>query len=135
MLAWATLDGRPGSAPLPVPQPLELVWQAAKVAEGEGWPEYFERRRRVYSGGTPKRRYLDRSQAIAGACFGAEADGLVAYVPSRAFYCTAYERATSALPEFRFLQALVRDGFDLLLLGPDGHPVGDSAADIDAAYQ
>jgi hypothetical protein len=134
LMRWATTDGKPGSARLPFPQKLELVWQSAKVAENERWADYFARRERIYSGKTPKRRYLDRDTAIAGACFGSEEDGLVQYVPSRVFYCTAYEEAVSALPHFCFLKGLVDNGFNLLILGPDGHPLEVSEGSVASAY-
>jgi len=123
MMTWATADGEPGAAPLPLPQKLELVWQAAKLALGEGWPEYFSRRAKIYAGRIPRRRYIDRGAEVAGACFGSRSAGLVQYVPSRVFYCCAYERSVSETAEFQFLMDLVDDGFSLLLMGPDGHPV------------
>jgi len=110
------------------------MWQAAKVAEGEEWEAYFVRRARIYAKATPKRRYIERDAGIAGACFGSPEDGVVQYVPSRVFYCTAYERAVSQLPEFKFLEGLVDDGFNVLILGPDGHPLELGAEHIDAAY-
>ena len=119
---------------LPLPQKLELVWQSAKKAREESWPEYFTRRKRIYFDKTPKRRYLDRGQDIEGACFGARADGLVGYVPSRVFYCVAYERSVSSLKEFQLLQALLNNGFNLLLFGPDGHPLRMEPGAASEAY-
>lgn len=134
LMRWATRDGRPGSTHLPLPQKLELVWQCAKVAEHESWDEYVARRERIYNGKTPKRRYLERETKIAGACFGSVDDALVQYVPSRVFYCTAYEQAVGTLPEFRFLKALVDAGFNLLILGPDGHHLEVSGSEVARAY-
>jgi len=134
MMTWATVDGRPDGIPLPLPQKLELVWQAAKKAVGESWDYYFSRRHRIYSGKTPKRRYLERGTEIEGACFGSAEQGLVKYVPSRVFYCTAYERAVASLNEFIVLKELVDAGFNLILLGPDGHPVDTSEGAVAEAY-
>lgn len=54
---------------------------------------------------------------------GSKADGLVQYEASRVFYCSAYEESVRTLPEFCLLQMLVDRGFNLLILGPDGHPL------------
>lgn len=134
MMGWATSDGEPASERLPLPQKLELVWQAAKVAQGEPWSDYFSRRARIYAGKTPKRRYVDRDAGIAGACFGPQSAGLVQYVPSRVFYCRAYEQAVREVPEFEFLADLVAEGFNLLLLGPDGHPMETTPEAVKEAY-
>lgn len=123
MMGWATIDGSPGGLALPSPQKLELVWQCAKKSQRESWEEYLARRNRIYRSKEPKRRYLEKDVAIAGACFGTREDGLVQYVPSRVFYCTAFEKAVSELPEFHFLRDLVDRGFNLVILGPDGHPL------------
>lgn len=140
MMHWATVDGKPGSSSLPLPQKLELVWQAAKKSGSENWDTYFARRARIYEGKTPKRRYLEKGADIEGACFGSAEDSLVQYVPSRVFYCTAYEKCVGTKPEFLLLQALVDRGFNLLILGPDGHPMdvcpgAESAAYSDASLQ
>lgn len=131
---WATVDGEPQSQALPLLQKLELVWQAAKMAAGESWEDYFARRARIYKAQTPKRRYMDRDAKIAGACFGCRADGLIEYVTSRAFYCTAYECAVKDLPEYLLLKDLVEDGFNILLLGPDGYPLDVDAEAVESAY-
>lgn len=128
MMRWATVDGKPDGMPLPLPQQLELVWQSAKKAADEDWSQYFSRRERIYKKQTPKRRYLERGATIAGACFGGD---LVEYIPSRVFYCTAYERAIRTTAEFGLLKALVDAGFNLLLLGPDGYPLEGS---LEGAY-
>jgi hypothetical protein len=140
MMGWATADGNPEGDLLPLPQKLELVWQCAKVSKDESWEDYFARRRRIYAGKTPKRRYIEKGAAIAGACFGSKDDALVEYVPSRVYYCSAYEEAVSTTPEFRFLMDLVDRGFNLLLLGPDGHPLdvmpgATAEAYVDASLQ
>ena len=49
--SWATEDGTFGGKLLPLDQPLELVWQAAKVGEAEQWPAYFARRAQIYRKG------------------------------------------------------------------------------------
>lgn len=134
MMAWATVDGSANGQLLPSPQKLELVWQCAKKAEGESWDDYFTRRRRIYAGKTPKRRYIERGTDIAGACFGPQEQGLVQYLPSRVFYCLAYEISVSQTPEFHFLHALVESGFNLLLLGPDGHPLDVATDATSEAY-
>eukprot|EP00927_Polykrikos_kofoidii_P054556 TRINITY_DN48967_c0_g1_i1.p1 TRINITY_DN48967_c0_g1~~TRINITY_DN48967_c0_g1_i1.p1 ORF type:complete len:258 (-),score=43.12 TRINITY_DN48967_c0_g1_i1:213-986(-) len=134
LMSWATVDGTPGGDPLPGPQKLELVWQAAKVSKGESWKAYLARRVGIYAKKVPKRRYIEKGSAIGGACFGGEEDKLVEYVPSRVFYCTAYEKAVSELPEMKLLKALVDDGFNLLLLGPDGHPIEAGGKHIRRAY-
>jgi len=134
MMKWATADGKPDGKPLPLPQKLELVWQAAKKAVGESWEAYFSRRERIYSGRTPKRRYLERGTAIEGACFGSAEHGLIQYVPSRVFYCNAYERTVASSSEFNVLKELVDAGFNFVLLGPDGHPVETSQGAVAEAY-
>lgn len=134
MMSWATRDGRPGGEALALPQKLELVWQCAKKAQGESWEGYLARRERIYAGKTPKRRYIEKGAAIAGACFGNEEDGLIEYVPSRVFYCVAYAEAVGTSPEFCLLQALVDSGFNLLILGPDGHPLDTTPGAVTAAY-
>merc|ERR1712039_599551 len=71
---------------------------------------------------------------MGGACFGSSTDLLVQYVPSRSFYCVAYEQAVAALPEFLFLKHLVQAGFNVLLLGPDGHPIDTDQGAVGTAY-
>lgn len=132
LMSWATVDGKRNGDMLPLPQKLELAWQAAKVSKDEDWKSYFERRARIYAKRVPKRRYIEKGVAIAGACFGEEC--LVQYIQSRVFYCTAYEQATSKLPEMQLLHALVDDGFNLLILGPDGYPMDETAEDVRKAY-
>ena len=132
--SWVTEDGTAEGKVLPTDQPLELVWQAAKVAKGEDWPTYFARRARIYRKGKPQRRYLDRDTVPAGACLGLSKE-LVQYVPSRAFYCCAYQSAVSQVQEFKLLEDLVMEGFNLLLLGPDGHPVSEEADSMAKAYE
>ena len=57
------------------------------------------------------------------------------YVPARSFYCNAYEKALSKIQEFKFLEDLVAEGFNLMLLGPDGHPVSEEDGAVSNAYK
>lgn len=146
MMCFATRDGLAGGKQLPA-RSLELVWQAAKVKHSElsdGLPDapYFKRRAQIYDKGEVKRSYIPKHE-IAGAVFGWSSSPAVAWVPSRKFYCVAYNSAARQTPAFRFLEAARADGWNLLLGGPDGHPIGTvgeagqgspSAVDIDTAY-
>ena len=132
--------------------PLELVWQGAKVLEkevvrekGEGkgkkaGKQYFGRREKIYRDKVPKRRYFEKGEAVAGALFGNNLKGteeevkgggrigggrLFQWVDSRWFYCVAYERALALSPVFLLLKGLVEEGFNILLLGPDGFPISE----------
>eukprot|EP01061_Rhynchopus_euleeides_P021072 TRINITY_DN3427_c2_g2_i1.p1 TRINITY_DN3427_c2_g2~~TRINITY_DN3427_c2_g2_i1.p1 ORF type:complete len:338 (+),score=148.24 TRINITY_DN3427_c2_g2_i1:36-1049(+) len=112
-------------------RPVELVWQAGKRADSETLTAYLQRRQRIYQKGEVKRRYLERGQMIKGAMFGGEC---LAYVPSRRVYYEAYSTAVGARKEFKFLKSLVEKGVNLLLLGPDGHELGDTLESVKAAY-
>mmetsp|Transcript_4367 Transcript_4367/g.8746 ORF Transcript_4367/g.8746 Transcript_4367/m.8746 type:complete len:336 (-) Transcript_4367:167-1174(-) len=110
--------------------PLELWWQSAKVCDhelikdggGVPGPNFFSRRAAIYSEGVAKRRYV--RGGIAGAWLGGT---LVPWVESRVWYCTAYEHSAAMTCAFAFLQNLVVQGVNLLLLGPDGFPLGSGA--------
>jgi len=145
-MRFATRDGLEGGKQLPM-RSLELVWQAAKIKHGEladGLPgkEYFKRRAQIYDKGEVKRSYIPKHE-IAGAVFGWSSSPAVAWVPSGKFYCVAYDSAARQTPAFRFLVAARADGWNLLLGGPDGHPIGNvcgaaqgspSVEDVDSAY-
>ena len=62
-------------------------------------------------------------RSVPAACVGS-----ARYIASRPFYCVAYEAAIAGTKSFDLLERLAADGFNLLLLGPDGHPVEDYAA-------
>jgi hypothetical protein len=118
---------------LPRQVPLELYWQAAKVArdeveEGVAGPKYFRRRRAIYEDGKVKRRYITKGETIAGAVFGDD-KRLIPYQPSRVHYCRPYEQAVRQTPAYKFLDKLVGMGIDVLLVGPDGYPVETSWQD------
>eukprot|EP00754_Rhynchopus_humris_P005955 Rhum_TRINITY_DN12937_c0_g1::Rhum_TRINITY_DN12937_c0_g1_i1::g.55528::m.55528 len=125
-----TTDGAATSQLLPQ-RPLELVWQSAKSFEGETRADFYKRRRAIYTAGVVKRRYLKKEQAIGGAVFGGR---LFQYIPSRVFYCEAYVEAAQKRPEMEFLQGLCDAGVSLLLLGPDGFPLGDTLESVQRSY-
>jgi len=133
LLRFATSDGTPEGDPLPH-RPLELVWQAAKVMKKEiadsglANDAYFQRRAAIYSRGDVRRRYIARED-IGGALLSWRTQPPVGYVASRKYYCMAYAAAVSATAAFGFLESLRATGVNLLLLGPDGHPLfeGDGA--------
>lgn len=144
MTLFATRDGLPTGQRLPT-RTLELVWQAAKVkrseltADGQPSTAYFHRRERIYDKGVVKRSYFSKKE-IAGAVLGWRASPIISWVPSRKFYASAYARVASTTPEFQFLAAAREDGWNLLLGGPDGWPIGDvaqaspSVHDVAVAY-
>eukprot|EP00298_Acanthocystis_sp_HF-20_P011626 c19484_g1_i1.p1 GENE.c19484_g1_i1~~c19484_g1_i1.p1 ORF type:complete len:302 (+),score=108.98 c19484_g1_i1:143-1048(+) len=140
MLSNFTVDGKQGSSLLPN-RPLELVWQSAKITpdeidkNGKVKSSFFERRKKIFKEGKVKRRYLDKSQTIAGALFGGEGQTVVQWVPSRIFYCTSYDTSVQKKKEFKLLENLVENGFNILLLGPDGFPIGPNEEDIKLAYE
>lgn len=125
-------------------QSLELVWQASKVKEDEvtyehavdgkvilakASEQYFQRRAGIYNKAKPRRRYF--KGRVAGAVFGNNAN-LIGYVDSRKWYCTAYAEAVQKTRAFKFLCALRDAGFNLLLMGPDGHPLTEGSSWLDA---
>lgn len=119
--------------------PLELVWQAAKVrvcemdSKGCVLPAYFKRREKIYAAGVPKRRYLKYGELPACAIFGNDPTKTLAYQESRFFYCQAYERAVKETPAFKFLCEKLDQGYNILLLGPDGYPMKNQT--IEEAYE
>eukprot|EP00435_Cladocopium_sp_Y103_P067360 s612_g29.t3 len=123
--SFATETGVAGGKLLPE-RPLELVWQAAKIKKSEvgsdGLPtdEYFQRRTAIYQKGQVQRRYIP-TEEIGGAILSYRTQAPVKYIESRKFYCCAYTKAVVETESYQFLQNLCQDGFNLLLLGPDGH--------------
>jgi hypothetical protein len=122
-----TDDGEPGGTPLPRGIPLELFWQAAKLHPGEiinGVPTlaYYKRRALIYKNLKVKRRYITKGLPIAGAVFG-NAKEIINYVDSRRFYCSAYTVAVTKTAAFKLLQAVIKLNVNVLLLGPDAHPM------------
>uniref|UniRef100_A0A7S4KPH0 Uncharacterized protein n=1 Tax=Paramoeba aestuarina TaxID=180227 RepID=A0A7S4KPH0_9EUKA len=123
----------------------EAGWMEGGDGKKEKVPKkaYFARREKIYSAGVPKRRYFQKGGAVAGAVFGNVGEGetkgkqqelraadigrgrLFQWVESRWFYCLAYERALLTSPVFLLLKGLVDNGFNILLLGPDGFSISD----------
>jgi hypothetical protein len=107
--------------------PLELYWQAAKLCPGEvhnGAPTaaYYMRRAKIYAKMNVKRRYIDKGLPIAGAVFGNDKT-IFNYIDSRRFYCGAYAEAVLKTRAFKLLKELLNINVNVLLLGPDGHPM------------
>jgi hypothetical protein len=48
------------------------------------------------------------------------------YVECRQFYCNYFERLASKENDFKALQKMIRDGYNLQITGYDGYPVGES---------
>ena len=122
-----TEDGAIDGKPLQRGVPLEMYWQAAKlspdeVKNGEPTASYYARRAKIYSQMKVKRRYITKGLPIAGAVFGNEKN-IYSYIHSRQFYCSAYAEAVLPTPAFKLLSELLDLKFNMLLLGPDSHPM------------
>jgi hypothetical protein len=117
----------------------ENLWQGSKIydidldAAGVIQPSFYQRRAAMCADVKPHRRALPKS---AGAtCVGAYWDGQVlAYIPSRVQYCSKYAQLVRTTPAYQRLEALVRGGTNVQIIGYDGRDVPVTAEAMRAAY-
>ena len=122
-----TENGEIDGTPLQRGVPVELYWQAAKISpsevyNGEPTAGYYRRRASIYAAMKVKRRYINKGLPVAGAVFGNNKT-VFNYIDSRQFYCSAYAESVMKTPAFKLLRVLLYMKINLLLLGPDGHPM------------
>ncbi len=117
------------------PVPMELWWQSAKMKGDESMKAFERRRLAIYESGVAKRKYFDlKKDGVKGALFD---DTIYQYVDSRYFYCKMYQHSLQRNPAYLFLRDLHLKGFNLLLMGPDGHPMSGNATEdyVDTSKQ
>ena len=136
--------GQPG---LPPARNIENFHQGSKCYREEmddkGWPSklYAANRLAFYNDPEPHRHKYDKgsnkdNKNIPEFFVWIDKVGKehhLSYVESRQFYCTFYERLASARPEFKRLQKMLADGYNIEICGYDAHPF-DPVLEAEAAY-
>lgn len=152
MVLWVTSDGSETGDVLAdnsdkQGMTMEGWWQVQKIAEGETPEDYAKRRMRIVQKGVAKRSYKEELparlrkpwagcvQTYFDSSEGIDAMDLLSPKFARRWYCCAYEAAikasAAALRIFDALASLMRQGYNVLLKGPDGFPL-DASGLIDA---
>lgn len=131
--------GQPG---LPPALSIENYHQFNKVfpcevdARGDPLPEFYSRRLTEYLSDVPKRHKFDLKVMQVQGTSGnkniplfsvhvtpAGSERRYTYVQSRYFYSHQYELLAKQRPSFQALQTLLKDGWNLNILGYDGYDV------------
>lgn len=117
----------------------ENIWQGSKIydidvdANGVMGASFYERRARMAADVKPHRRALPKSAGVT--CVGAYWNGeVLAYIPSRAQYCSKYAHLVRVTDEYRQLEVMLQNGTNLHIIGYDGFDVPVTAEDMRAAY-
>lgn len=106
----------------------ENYWQGSKIynididSDGEILPSFFKRRQRMFESDKPKRRAVPKSKGHVVAGFY---DGkIMDYIESRKkIYCPMYAELIRHTGEFKKLKRMLREGQNLLIVGPDGRDI------------
>jgi len=97
---------------------------------------FFEARNKAYLDPQPYRRKFadekgqDGNRNIPLFCLHLKAsgeEGRYSYVESRYFYCREYERLAKATDDFARLRRWLDEGYNLQIVGYDGHPIGSKS--------
>lgn len=127
-----------GQPDLPPAKSLENFHQGSKCFREETdplddtqiTPLFFENQRRFFEDPQPHRHKYhgqDKKRKNIPLFFvWKEQDGTyhrLTYVDSRQFYCNFYERFALPSKDFKYLQQKLRTGYNLQIVGFDGHPM------------
>lgn len=110
---------------------IENYYQASKVYQHEvddnnvPLPEFYETRERLFEDTEPHRHKFERGAIPLYSVFYSDAGKplTLTYVESRWFYCNEYERLAQQTNKFRKLLKRVADGYNLQIIGHDGHEI------------
>jgi hypothetical protein len=142
---------------LPVAKNLENFHQFNKVfpwevdEEGKILPIFFETQLNAYNDSTPhrhkippkdiqsKKRSLNDTSNINIPLFSVHLNSKgelkqFSYLESRFFYCHHYEQHVKILAQFLHLRHLLKDGYNLQIVGYDAYPlekIGDTESNVD----
>lgn len=125
---------------LPVALNLENFHQGNKVfaseldENGQIKSEFFETQKRMYQDPVPHRHKKEakgKGQQKNVPVFSVWTDEngqvqMVDYFTSRQFYCGFYQRIAECSEDFRHLQEMLAEGYDLQIIGYDGYSVNQS---------
>lgn len=119
-----------GQAGLPVALNIENFHQFNKVfpsevgEDGEPLPIFYETQQAGYVDPVPHRHKIEAKGKNVPA-YSMWNGKKMTYFESRQFYCTFYERIATNLDEFKTLKQMLKDGYNLQIIGYDAYDVGD----------
>lgn len=125
--------GQPG---LPDSKNLENFHQFNKVFaselddQGKILPSFYSLQKEMYLSDRPQRHKPQKEgKKVPEFSLWIRPDGTemrATYLQSRQFYCNFYERSVKELPDFIYLTELLKNGYNLQIVGYDGYSVETS---------
>ena len=88
--------------------------------------KFFEMRNKAYRDPVPHRHKYPGDKRLPLFSIHVKPDGTIkryTYVQSRYFYCHQYEILAKKHPDFARLREMLRQGYNLQIVGHDGHPL------------
>src|SRR3972149_3214401 len=126
-----------GQPNLPPAKNLENYHQSAKTfpsevdKDGNPTKKFYETRLKMYQDNEPHRHKEEAKSAgknknIPLYSIWVRKDGTekrCTYLESRQFYCNFYERIAKTLPDFKYLQDRINEGYNIQICGYDAYPI------------
>lgn len=95
-------------------------------SDGDPTELFFKTQRQFYNDPIPHRHKREKEKPLFSVVLDDKnVPHKLTYIESRYFYCTYYEQLTRKLPDFKELQKLHKEGFNLNICGYDAFPIED----------